>query len=58
MPAHVKANGRIIVTLWRLEDVLDVTIAENSERALKSAIIMLAGLDALEPGDRLIVSGG
>ena len=58
MPVHVKANGRIIVTLWHLDDVLDVVIVENGERALKAAIVLLAGLDQLQPGDRLTVTGG
>ena len=58
MPAHTNPNGRFIVTLWRGDEVHHATIAENGERALKAAIVMLAELDALENGDRLTVTEG
>jgi len=40
------------------DEVHHATIAENGERALKAAIVMLAELDALENGDRLTVTEG
>jgi hypothetical protein len=56
MPAHINPNGRFTITLWRGDEVLDATIAESGERALKAAIVMLAELDALQGGDRLVVT--
>ena len=56
MPAHINPNGRLIVTLWRGDEVLDARTAPIGERALKAAIMMLAELDALEGGDRLTVT--
>jgi hypothetical protein len=56
MPAHTRTNDRFIITLWRGDEVLDATVAENGERALKAAIVLLAGQDGLEAGDKLIVT--
>jgi hypothetical protein len=56
MPAHVRTNDGFIVTLWRGEDVLDATTAETGERALKAAIVLLAGQDSLQGGDKLTVT--
>jgi hypothetical protein len=58
MPAHTRTNDRFIITLWRGDDVLDATSAENPERALKAAIVLLAGQDGLEVGDKLTVTEG
>jgi len=56
MPAHIISNSKFIITLFRDGEVLDAHTAATGERALKAAILMLAGLDALENGDRLIVT--
>jgi hypothetical protein len=58
MVARTRTNDRFIVTLWRGEEVLDATTAETGERALKAAIVLLAGQDALQGGDKLTVSEG
>jgi hypothetical protein len=56
MPAHVNLNSKFTVTIFRDGDVLDTRTAATGERALKTAILMLAELDELQGGDRLAVT--
>jgi hypothetical protein len=56
MPVHTIPNSKIIVTLWRDGEVLDARTAATGERALKMALLMLASLDDLQNGDRLVVT--
>jgi hypothetical protein len=45
--------GSLIVTFWRGSEERDRRIARDGSRALKTALLMLASLDSLEPGDML-----
>jgi hypothetical protein len=58
MPAYTRTSDSFIVTLWRGDEILDATTAETGERALKAAIVLLAGQDGLQGGDRLTVTEG
>ncbi len=49
-------NSRFTVALLRGGEVLDVRPAPTGERALKIALLMLAGMDALQGGDQLVVT--
>jgi hypothetical protein len=55
MPARVNPNSRFVVTIFRDGEALDARTAATGERALKTAILMLAELDDLQGGDRLTV---
>jgi hypothetical protein len=56
MPVHVNLNSKFTVSFSRDGDVLDARTAATGERALKTAILMLAELDELQGGDRLTVT--
>jgi hypothetical protein len=56
MPAHINLNSKFTISFIRDGEVLNTHAAATGERALKAAILMLAELDALENGDRLIVT--
>jgi hypothetical protein len=56
MPAHIISNSKFTVTIFRDGEALDTRTAATGERALKTAILMLAELDELQGGDRLAVT--
>jgi hypothetical protein len=56
MSAHIIPNSRFTITIFRDGEVLDARTAATGERALKIALLMLASLDELQGGDRLVVT--
>ena len=56
MVVHTLTNSKFTVTLFRDGEVLDARSAATGERALKIAVLMLASLDELQDGDRLVVT--
>jgi hypothetical protein len=56
MVAHTNLNSKFTVTIFRDGVVLDARTAATGERALKTALLMLASLDELQGGDRLTVT--
>jgi hypothetical protein len=56
MPAHVTLNSKFTISIFRDGVVLDTRNAATGERALKTALLMLASLDELQDGDRLTVT--
>jgi hypothetical protein len=56
MPVHIPATAGIHVTFERGGREIDSATAPTGERALKSALLMLAKLDDLRDGDRLTVN--
>jgi hypothetical protein len=56
MPVHIPASACIRVTFERGGREIDAATAPTGERALKSAVLMLAKLDDLRDGDRMTVS--
>jgi hypothetical protein len=55
MTAHIRPAIGLVVTFTRDGEERDRVIAPTGERALKAAIVLLAGLDTLQPNDRLTV---
>jgi hypothetical protein len=55
MVARTNPLGRFTVSFFRDGDLLEDRVAPNPERVLKVAIMLLAELDALQDGDRLVV---
>jgi hypothetical protein len=56
MPCHVNHTVGLVVTFTRAGEEVDHVVAPTGERALKTAIVMLAKLDELQNGDRLVVT--
>jgi hypothetical protein len=58
MVAHIvqPPTGGLRVTFWRCGLERDSAVAPTPERALKTAIVMLASLDDLIDGDKLTVT--
>jgi hypothetical protein len=56
MVAHVTLNSKFTISIFRDGVVLDTRSAATGERALKTALLMLASLDELQDGDRLTVT--
>jgi hypothetical protein len=56
MPVHVTLNSKFTISIFRDGVVLDTRSAATGERALKTALLMLASLDELQDGDRLTVT--
>jgi hypothetical protein len=48
-------NSHLTIAFLRGSEVLDVRPAPTGERAVKIALLMLARMDALRSGDRLVV---
>ena len=55
MPVHILTSAGIRVTFEREGREIDSATAPTGERALKSAVLMLAKLDDLRDGDRMTV---
>jgi hypothetical protein len=55
MVARTLPNSRFTIAFLRGGEVLDVRPAPTGERAVKVALLMLAGMDGLQGGDQLIV---
>jgi hypothetical protein len=55
MVARTLPNSRFIIAFLRGGQVLDVRPAPTGERAVKVALLMLAGMDGLQGGDQLVV---
>ena len=58
MPARTQTQSRFVVTFWRDGEVHDSRTAATGERALKVGLLLLAQLDELQDGDRMIVTEG
>jgi hypothetical protein len=56
LPVHITTSTGIRVTFERGGREIDGATAPTGERALKSALLMLAKLDDLRDGDRLTVA--
>jgi hypothetical protein len=58
MVARTNPNSRFTVAFWRDGEIHDSRTAATGERALKVGLLLLAQLDDLQHGDRLIVTEG
>jgi hypothetical protein len=56
MPARIQPHAGIRVRFERNNRRHDEEVAPTGERALKVALLMLARLDDLRDGDRLVVT--
>lgn len=56
MPARLQPLTGLKITFWRCGLERNSQVAPTPERALKTAIVMLASLDDLIDGDRLTVT--
>ncbi len=56
MVARLQSQSGLRVTFWRCGLKRDSQVAPTPERALKTAIVMLASLDDLIDGDKLTVT--
>jgi hypothetical protein len=56
MPARIQPLTGLRVTFYRCGLECDSQTAPTPERALKTAIVMLASLDDLIDGDKLVVT--
>ena len=56
MPVHISDSAGIRVTFERGGREIDSATATTGERALKVGILMLAKLDDLRDGDKLMVT--
>lgn len=56
MPAHVQPNGKLLITAWRNQDIIDVRPAPDGARALLVAVAMLIEMGELQGGDRLDIT--
>jgi hypothetical protein len=56
MPARIQPLTGLRVTFWRCGLERDSQVAPTPERALKTAILMLASLGELIDGDKLVVT--
>lgn len=55
MTAHVDPNAKLVVKLFRDEELVDSVIASDGYRAQAAAISMIEDIGALQAGDQLIV---
>jgi hypothetical protein len=56
MVAHTRPGIGLLVTFTRDDEQIETITAPTSERALQGALMILARLDGLEVGDKLIVT--
>ena len=55
MPAHIRTDRGLRLTLSNEGETLDTQVAATGEAAVKVAILMLASRDELRHGDQLAI---